>query len=53
MHTALSLAARATSITVQEICDDGSYDDAEFTGVSFGFGTAPDHTPILFVLGAR
>lgn len=51
VHTALSLAARATSITVQEICDYGSYDDAEFTGVSFGFGTTPDHTPILFAPG--
>jgi hypothetical protein len=47
-YTALSLAERATSITVQEICDYGSYDDAEFTGVSFGFGTTPDHTPIMF-----
>jgi len=51
VYTALSLAARATAITVQEICDYGSYDDAEFTGVSFGFGTAPDHTPILFAPG--
>ena len=48
VYTALSLAARATAVTVQEIFDYGSYDDAEFTGVSFGFGTAPDHTPILF-----
>ena len=51
VYTALSLAARATAITVQEICDYGSYDDAEFTGVSFGFGTTPDHTPILFSPG--
>lgn len=48
VYTALSLAARATAITVQEICDYGSYDDAEFTGVTFGFGTSADHTPILF-----
>ena len=49
VYTALSLPARATAITVQEICDYGSYDDAEFTGVSFGFGTTPgppaDHVP--------
>ena len=45
VYTALSLAARATAVTVQEIFDYGSYDDAEFTGVSFGFGTPPDHTP--------
>ena len=48
MYTALSLSARATAITVQEIFDYGSYDDAEFTGVSMGFGTTPDHTPIMF-----
>lgn len=50
-YAALSLAARATSITVQEIFDYGSYDDAEFTGASFGFGTTPDHNPILFAPG--
>ena len=46
VYTALSLAGRATAVTVQEICDYGSYDDAEFTGVSFGFGTDPEHEPI-------
>jgi len=51
VYTALSLAARATAVTVQEIFDYGSYDDAEFTGVSFGFGTTPDHTPIMFQPG--
>ena len=51
VYTALSLATRATAITVQEICDYGSYPDAEFTGVSFGFGTAPDHTPIMLSPG--
>jgi 2,4-diaminopentanoate dehydrogenase len=48
VYTALSLSARATAITVQEIIDYGSYDDAEFTGISMGFGTTPDHTPIMF-----
>lgn len=50
-YTALSLTERATSITVQEICDYASYDDAEFTGVSFGFGAPPDHTPVMFLPG--
>ena len=40
-----------TTILVQEICDYGSYDDAEFTGVSFGFGTTPDIVPMLFLPG--
>ncbi len=40
---ALSLTGRAETVLVQEICDYGSYDDAEFTGVSFGFGTDPGH----------
>jgi hypothetical protein len=51
VYTALSLAARATAVTVQEIFDYGSYDDAEFTGVSMGFGATPDHTPIMFQPG--
>ena len=51
VYTALSLAAHATAVTVQEICDYGSYDDAEFTGVSFGFGSDPEHEPILFAPG--
>lgn len=48
---ALSLTERADGILVQEICDYGSYDDAEFTGVSFGFGTTPDVVPMLFLPG--
>ncbi|MGA5464277.1 dihydrodipicolinate reductase [Mycobacterium sp. NPDC050041] len=51
VHAALSLSTRATAVTVQEVFDYGSYDDAEFTGVSFGFGTTPDHTPIMFSPG--
>lgn len=51
VYTALSLATRASAVEVQEICDYGSYDDAEFTGVSFGFGAEPDHTPIMFQPG--
>jgi len=48
---ALSLTARAEGILVQEICDYGTYDDAEFTGASFGFGTNGDVVPMLFVPG--
>jgi hypothetical protein len=48
---ALSLTERAEHILVQEICDYGSYDDAEFTGVSFGFGMPPEHVPPLFLPG--
>jgi len=51
VYTALSLSARARAVTVQEIFDYGSYDDAEFTGVSMGFGTTSDHTPIMFQPG--
>ncbi|MEY8018731.1 dihydrodipicolinate reductase [Mycobacterium servetii] len=51
VYTALTLAGWATAITVSEICDYGSYDDAEFTGVSFGFGFAPDQRPIMFEPG--
>jgi hypothetical protein len=48
---ALSLTERASRIVVQEICDYGSYDDAAFTGASFGFGMAPDVVPMLFLPG--
>jgi hypothetical protein len=48
---ALSLVDRADHILVQEICDYGTYDDAEFTGASFGFGMPADHVPVLFLPG--
>ncbi|MDQ6697629.1 MAG: dihydrodipicolinate reductase [Actinomycetota bacterium] len=48
---ALSLTERADHILVQEVCDYGSYDDAEFTGVSFGFGASTDAVPALFLPG--
>ena len=47
---ALSLTERAETIHVQEICDYGSYDDAEFTGVSFGFGLAAGAPPPMIFL---
>ena len=43
--------AGPTRVHVQEICDYGSYDDAEFTGASFGFGSPPDQLPMLFLPG--
>lgn len=52
VHTAASLATRISAITVQEIFDYGSYDDAEFTGASMGFGTAEtDEPPPLLLPG--
>ena len=49
---ALSLSTSVESIRVQEIVDYGTYDDAEFTGASFGFGAAPDDpAPMLFLPG--
>lgn len=47
---ALRLAQSATKVVVQEIFDYGTYDDAEFTGVAFGFGAAPDAEPPLMFL---
>ncbi|GLP78366.1 diacylglycerol kinase [Mycobacterium antarcticum] len=47
---ALSLCQSATSVTVQEVFDYGTYDDAEFTGVSFGFGFTPEQDPPLMFL---
>jgi 2,4-diaminopentanoate dehydrogenase len=48
---ALSLVEQADHVLVQEICDYGTYDDAEFTGVSFGFDRPPEHVPPLFLPG--
>jgi 2,4-diaminopentanoate dehydrogenase len=48
---ALSLVERADHVLVQEICDYGTYDDAEFTGASFGFGTPPEDVPTLCLPG--
>src|SRR5882757_6726806 len=49
---AMSLCESVESVHVQEIVDYGSYDDAEFTGASFGFGAAPgDEPPLIFLPG--
>ena len=46
----MSLCETVESVHVQEIVDYGSYDDAEFTGASFGFGAAPDDDPPMIFL---
>jgi len=52
VHSALSLATRVRSVTVQEIFDYGNYDDFEYTGTAMGFGTTPDDdTPMAFQPG--
>jgi hypothetical protein len=49
---ALTLCQCVERIVVQEVFDYGTYDDAEFTGVSFGFGFAPgDDVPMIFLPG--
>jgi 2,4-diaminopentanoate dehydrogenase len=49
---AMSLCEGVESVHVQEIVDYGTYDDAEFTGASFGFGASPDDDPpMLFLPG--
>lgn len=47
---ALGLAESAESVLVQEVFDYGDYDDAEFTGVSFGFGFTPEQDPPMMFL---
>jgi hypothetical protein len=48
---ALQLADGIEEIRVQELCDYSSYEDPEFTGVSFGFGRDAEYTPPLAVPG--
>ncbi len=49
--TALQLADQVEEIRVQELVDYSSYQDPEFTGVSFGFGRPADYTPPLALPG--
>lgn len=52
VYAALSLVARAESVTVKEIFDYGNYDDHEYTGTAMGFGTSPDDDlPMAFQPG--
>lgn len=47
---ALTLCQSVERVCVQEIFDYATYDDAEFTGVSFGFGFAADDDPPMILL---
>lgn len=49
--SALQLAGEIDEIRVQELCDYSTYEDPEFTGVSFGFGRPADYTPPLALPG--
>ena len=49
--TALQLADQIEEIRVQELCDYSTYEDPEFTGVSYGFGRPSDYTPIMAMPG--
>ena len=49
--TALQVSDRIDEIRVQELCDYSTYEDPEFTGVSFGFGRKADYTPPLAMPG--
>ncbi len=49
--TALQLADRIDEVRVQELCDYSTYEDPEFTGVSFGFGRTAEYTPPLAIPG--
>jgi len=48
---ALQLAGEIDEIRVQELCDYSTYEDPEFTGVSFGFGRPADYAPPLSMPG--
>ena len=47
---ALTLCQSVERVCVQEIFDYATYDDAEFTGISFGFGFAADDDPPMILL---
>lgn len=49
--TALQLADQVEEIRVQELVDYSTYEDPEFTGVSFGFGRPADYTPPMAIPG--
>jgi hypothetical protein len=49
--TALQLADRIDEVRVQELVDYSTYEDPEFTGVTFGFGRGDDYQPPLGIPG--
>jgi hypothetical protein len=48
---ALQIGDDIDEIRVQELCDYSTYEDPEFTGLSFGFGRGADYTPPLAIPG--
>lgn len=48
---ALQIADQLEEIRVQEICDYGSYEDADFTGATFGFGQPAEYEPLISLPG--
>ena len=50
--TALQLSDQVEEIRVQEVVDYSTYEDPEFTGVSFGLGRGDDYTPPMALPGA-
>ena len=48
---ALQIGGQIDEVRVQELCDYSTYEDPEFTGVSFGFGRDADYTPPLAIPG--
>jgi hypothetical protein len=48
---ALQIADQVEEIRVQEICDYGTYEDPDFTGMAFGFGQAPETEPVMSLPG--
>ena len=49
--SALQLADQIDEVRVQELCDYSTYEDPEFTGVTFGFGRPADYTPPMAIPG--
>jgi hypothetical protein len=48
---ALQITDQIEQIRVQEICDYGTYEDPDFTGMAFGFGQAPEADPLMSLPG--
>jgi hypothetical protein len=49
--SALQLADEIEQVRVQELVDYSTYEDPDFTGVTFGFGRPADYTPPLSLPG--
>jgi len=48
---ALQIADQVEQIRVQEICNYGTYEDPDFTGMAFGFGQGPQAAPLMSLPG--